>query len=74
MCPSFLPGFLGWDHVSRQVSIDGMYRLPQKLLEAGGPLPEPGTAEGPLETHPFRSLDNLPPEGQVAAFSATSCE
>ena len=36
------------------VRLDGLYHLPQKLLEAGGPLPEPGTAEGPLETHPLR--------------------
>ena len=36
------------------VRLDGLYHLPQKLLEAGGPLPEPGTAEGLLETHPLR--------------------
>lgn len=34
--------------------IDGIYHLPQKLLEAGGPLPELGTAEGVLESHPLR--------------------
>ena len=34
--------------------IEGIYHLPQKLLEAGGPLPEPGTAEGILEAHPLR--------------------
>lgn len=33
--------------------IEGIYHLPQKLLEAGGPLPEPGTAEGVLESHPL---------------------
>ncbi|CAJ1347673.1 unnamed protein product, partial [Effrenium voratum] len=49
LCPEDLH-----DWAVLSVSIDGMYRLPQKLLEAGGPLPEPGTAEGPLETHPFR--------------------
>ena len=36
------------------VRLDGLYDLPAKLLEVGGPLPEPGTAEGPVETHPLR--------------------
>lgn len=33
--------------------IEGIYQLPVKLLEAGGPLPELGTAEGVLEAHPL---------------------
>ena len=36
------------------VRLEGLYHLPQKLLDVGGPLPEPGTAEGPLESHPLR--------------------
>ena len=49
LCPEDLHD---WTVLSIQV--DGIYQLPQKLLEAGGPLPEPGTAEGPLESHPLR--------------------
>eukprot|EP00435_Cladocopium_sp_Y103_P074805 s43_g51.t1 len=34
--------------------IEGIYQLPVKLQEAGGPLPELGTAEGVVEAHPLR--------------------
>lgn len=49
LCPEDLHD---WTVLS--IHVDGVYHLPPKLLEAGGPLPEPGTAEGPLESHPLR--------------------